>query len=218
MKIEMEPTQLIQTFKEETGMDFFEAVPRFYEYIDEKLLPFVPFTEEQIGNCFKEVYDNLIDIVKNKANRRDTINGRRIDSYFEDSFNRCLWIKRRHTNGEEYLITENFIDEDLLRDIITKNPHKGWNPLMLCNNMDWIIPCIFQPSLSLRQRYPFIIQKTSPSWKLIGADIDTDLLKKTSTIYINEDDIVSFYYGLYHPYIWSLVQSKQWNKLIHEIN
>ncbi len=209
---------MIDKFKEETGMDFFEAIPRFYEYIPESLLPFVPFTEEQIGNCFEQVYNSLLSIVKDKANRREAINWKRIDSYFEDSFNRCLWIKRRDTTNEHYLVMENFIDEDLLRDIITKNPHKWWNPLMLCNNIKWVIPCIFQPSLKLRQRYPFIIQKLWPSWKLIWADIDVEQLEKEVKIYINEDDILGFYYWLYHPYIWWLIQSKQRNKLVHELN
>ena len=209
---------LITKFKEETGMDFFEAIPRFYEYIPEELLPFVPFTEEQIGNCFEQVYNSLLSIVNNKANRRETITWKRIDSYFDDSFNRCLGLRRRDTTAESYLVMENFIDEDKLRDIIMKNPHKCWNPLLLCNNMDGTIPCIFQPSLSLRQRYPFIIQKYDVNRKLVGADIDVEVLKKTPTIYINEDDIGCFYYGLYHPYIRGLIQSRQWNKLIHEVS
>ena len=208
----------IAKFKEETGMDFFEAVPRFYEYIDEALLPFVPFTEEQVGNCFDQVYTNLLSIVNDKANRREAITGRRVDSYFQDSYNRCLWLKRRDTTSESYLIMEQFIDEDKLKDIVMRNPHKCWNPLLLCNGIEWTIPCIFQPSLQLRQRYPFIIQKLWPDWRLIWADIDVATLKKEHAIYINEDDIGKFYYWLYHPYIWWLVQTRQWNKLIHELN
>ena len=216
--MEQKCISMLTTFKEETGMDFFEAVPRFYEYIPEELLPFVPFTEEQIGNCFEQVYNSLLSIIKDKANRRESINWKRIDSYFEDSFNRCLWIKRRDTTGESYLIMQNFIDEDLLKDIITKNPHKGWNPLMLCNNVKGTIPCIFQPSLALRNRYPFIIQRKNINGKLIWVDIDVEVLKKTPTIYINEDDIGKFNYWLYHPYVRGLIQSRQWNKLIHEVN
>jgi len=208
----------IAEFKEQTGMDFFEAIPRFYDYINEDLLPFVPFTMEQVGDCFDQVYNNLLYIVNNRDNKRDVINWKRIDSYFEDSFNRCLGLRRLDTTAESYLIMENFIDEDLLRDIIVNNPHKGRNPLMLCNGMEWTIPCIFQPSLSLRKKYPFITQKVWPDWRLIWAEIDTELLKKEVKIYINDDDIVRFYYGLYHPYIWSLVQSKQWSKLVHEVN
>ena len=209
---------MINKFKEETGMDFFEAVPRFYEYIPEKLLPFVPFTEEQIGNCFEQVYNSLLSIINDKANRRESINWKRIDSYFEDSFNRCLGLRRRDTTGEAYLITEAFIDEDKLRDIFTRNPHKCWNPLLLCNNVEGIIPCIFQPSTSLRNKYPFIIQRYSPDKKLIWADIDVAVLKREHTLYINEDDIGKLYIGLYHPYIRGLVQSKQWNKLVHKVD
>lgn len=209
---------LIAKFKEETGMDFFEAVPRFYEYIDEVLLPFVPFTEEQIWEHFEEVYNNLLSIINDRANRRETINWKRIDSYFSDSYNRCLGLRRRDVTSEVYLITEAFIDEDKLRDIFTRNPHKCWNPLLLCNNVEGVIPCIFQPSLALRNKYPFIIQRYSPDGKLIWADIDVKLLKKEQTIYINEDDIGKLYIGLYHPYIWGLIQSKQWNKLVHELN
>ena len=210
---------LLAKFKEETGMDFFDAVPRFYEYLPENLLSFVPFTEEQITdeNSFKLVYDALLSIVKDRANRRNVIIWKRIDSYFEDSYNRCLGLKRKDTTNESYMIMENFIDEDKLRDIITKNPHKWWNPLLLCNNVEGTIPCIFQPSQSLRQKYPFIIQKYWPNRELLWADINVELLKKETTIYINEDDIGKFYYGLYHPYIWGLIQSKQRNKLIHEL-
>lgn len=212
--------ELILKFKEETGMEFFDAVPRFYEYLPENLLSFVPFTEEQITdeNSFRVVYDALLAVVNDRANRREAIIWKRIDSYFEDSYNRCLWLKRRDTTNESYLIMENFIDEDKLRDIITKNPHKWWNPLLLCNGIEWTIPCIFQPSLALRNKYPFIIQKLWPKWELIWADIDVWMLKKETTIYINEDDIWKFYVWLYHPYIWWLIQSKQWNKLIHELN
>jgi len=211
-------TYKLTKFKEETGMDFFEAVPRFYEYIPENLLPFVPFTEEQIGNCFEQVYNSLLSIINDKANRRESINWKRIDSYFEDSFNRCLGLRRRDTTGEAYLITEAFIDEDKLRDIFTRNPHKCWNPLLLCNNVEGIIPCIFQPSTSLRNKYPFIIQRYSPDKKLIWADIDVSILKRERTLYINEDDIGKLYIGLYHPYIRGLVQSKQWNKLVHKVD
>ena len=56
-------------------MDFFDAVPRFYEYLDEKVLPFVPFTEAQITdeNSFRIVYDNLLAVVRDRANHRETI-------------------------------------------------------------------------------------------------------------------------------------------------
>jgi hypothetical protein len=60
--------------KEETGMDFFEAVPRFYEHINEDLLPFVPFTMEQVGEHFEDIYNNLVDIINNKENKREAIN------------------------------------------------------------------------------------------------------------------------------------------------
>lgn len=212
--------QLILKFKEETWMDFFDAVPRFYEYLDEKVLPFVPFTEAQITdeNSFRIVYDNLLAVVRDRANRREAIIWKRIDSYFNDSYNRCLWLKRRDTTNESYLIMEQFIDEDKLRDIITKNPHKWWNPLLLCNGVEWTVPCIFQPSLALRQRYPFIIQRYDCHNKLIWVDIDVEMLKKEQAIYINEDDIKSFYYWLYHPYIRWLIQTRQWNKLVHELN
>lgn len=212
--------KLLTKFKEETGMEFFDAVPRFYEYFPENILPFVPFTEEQVTdeNSFKIVYDALLTIVTDKANKRETIIWKRIDSYFDESFKRCLGLRRRDVTSEAYLITEAFIDEDKLRDIFTRNPHKCWNPLLLCNNVEGVIPCIFQPSLALRNKYPFIIQRYSPDGKLIWADIDVKLLKKEQTIYINEDDICKLYIGLYHPYIWGLIQSKQWNKLVHELN
>ena len=213
-------TYKLTKFKEETGMEFFDAVPRFYEYLPENILSFVPFTKEQITdkNSFRIVYDALLAVIKDKANRREAINWKRIDSYFEDSYNRCLWLKRRDTTSENYIIMENFIDEDKLRDIITKNPHKWWNPLLLCNDIEWTIPCIFQPSIELRRRYPFITQRFWTAWQLVWADIDVEELKKESTIYINEDDIGKFYYGLYHPYIWGLIQSKQRNKLVHEMS
>lgn len=210
---------LIAKFKEETGMEFFDAVPRFYEYLPETVLSFVPFTEEQVTdeNSFRIVYDALLAVINDRANRREAIIWKRIDSYFEDSYNRCLWLKRRDTTSEAYLIMEQFIDEDKLRDIITKNSHKWRNPLLLCNNVEGTIPCIFQPSLQLRQRYPFIIQKYDTCRRLIGADIDVALLKKETSIYINEDDIKSFNYWLYHPYIWWLIQTRQRNKLVHEL-
>lgn len=212
--------ELLTKFKEETGMEFFDAVPRFYEYFPENILPFVPFTEEQITdeNSFKIVYDALLAIVTDKANKREAIIWRRIDSYFEDSYKRCLGLRRKDTTWEQYLIMEAFIDEDRLRYLITKNPHKWWNPLLLCNWIEGTIPCIFQPSIELRRRYPFIKQKLWPKWELIWAEIDVELMNKEQLIYINEDDIMSFDYGLYHPYIWSLVQSYQWNKLIHEMS
>ena len=212
--------ELLTKFKEETGMEFFDAVPRFYEYFPENILPFVPFTEEQVTdeNSFKIVYDALLSIVTDKANKREAIIWRRIDSYFEDSYKRCLGLRRKDTTWEQYLIMEAFIDEDRLRYLITKNPHKWWNPLLLCNWVEGTIPCIFQPSIELRRRYPFIKQKLWPKWELIWAEIDVELMNKEQLIYINEDDIMSFDYGLYHPYIWSLVQSYQWNKLIHEMS
>ena len=212
--------ELLTKFKEETGMEFFDAVPRFYEYFPENILPFVPFTEEQVTdeNSFKIVYDALLSIVTDKANKREAIIWRRIDSYFEDSYKRCLGLRRKDTTWEQYLIMEAFIDEDRLRYLITKNPHKWWNPLLLCNWVEGTIPCIFQPSIELRRRYPFIKQKLWPKWELIWAEIDVELMKKEQFIYINEDDIMYFDYGLYHPYIWSLVQSYQWNKLIHEMS
>ena len=64
---------MITKFKEETGMEFFDAVPRFYEYMPEDLLPFVPFTEDQIGEKFEDVYNALVSIVNDKANRREAI-------------------------------------------------------------------------------------------------------------------------------------------------
>ena len=68
-----ENISLITKFKEETGMEFFDAVPRFYEYMPEDLLPFVPFTEDQIGEKFEDVYNALVSIVNDKANRREAI-------------------------------------------------------------------------------------------------------------------------------------------------
>lgn len=214
----MTEQELIEKFKNETGMDFFEAILRFYSDINEELLSYIPFTIEQLENCnwhFNDVYNELISIVNDKAKRRETIIWRRIDWYFEDSYKRCYGLKRRDTTWEHYLITKDFIDEDKLRDIITRNPHKWRNPLLLCNGKEGIIPCIFQPSFKLRERYPFIIQKYSSNWALIWVDINTELIDKQQQIYINEDDIWKFYYGLYHPYIWWLIQSWQRNKLVN---
>ena len=69
-------TYKLTKFKEETGMEFFDAVPRFYEYLPENILSFVPFTKEQITdkNSFRIVYDALLAVIKDKANRREAIN------------------------------------------------------------------------------------------------------------------------------------------------
>lgn len=66
---------LIAKFKEETGMEFFDAVPRFYEYLPETVLSFVPFTEEQVTdeNSFRIVYDALLAVINDRANRREAI-------------------------------------------------------------------------------------------------------------------------------------------------
>lgn len=213
--------QLVQKFNEETWLDFYDAVKRFYECIDEDLLQFVPFTEEQLEDCWvdnlKEIIKILTKASKEKVHRREAITSKRITGYIDDSFERCNGLRRKDTTSEPYLIMQNFIDEDKIRDLIVRNPHKWWNPLQLINWITtWIIPCIFLPSKALRDRYDFIIVNRNPDWSICSIDIDVYRLLTYDIIYINEQDIVSFYYWLYHPYVRWLVQSWQRKQLICE--
>lgn len=211
--------QLVTKFNEDTWLDFYDAVRRFYEYIDEDLLSSVPFTEEQLKDCSKSNLEDIIKILtkvaKDRLHRREAITSKRVISYLDDSFDRCDWLRRRDTTSEPYLIMSHFIDEDKLRDLIVRNPHKGWNPLQLINWINgWAIPCIFMPSKKLRDRYDFIIINRNPNGRIASVDIDVARLLSYDTIYINEQDIVSFFYWLYHPYIWWIVQSWQRKQLI----
>lgn len=212
---------MLEKFKEKNNIDFFEAIIKLYEYIDETLLPFVPFKEEDISNIpedkFKEIYDFINENANKLISHRETIIANRIESYFDNSFKRCMWLARRDTTSDVFFVAKTFFDEDKLRDIITRNPHKWWNPLLLINWYNGIIPCIFRPSKSLIERYDFIQYRYL--WNgnnIIWANIDVDKLKEYDSIYINEDDIVSFYYWLYHPYIWWLIQSRQWKQLNYD--
>lgn len=214
---------MLNQFKNKHNIDFFEAVVKLYEYIDEALLPFVPFKVEDIETIwedkFKEIYKFIDSIAKKLITHRETIIANRIDSYFVNSFNRCLWLSRRDTTSDLFLVSQTFFDEDKLRDIITKNPHKWWNPLLLVNWYRWIIPCIFKPSRKLRERYNFIEMVYLWKWQnIIWANINVDKLMEYDAIYINEDDILGFYWWLYHPYIWWLVQSRQWRQLSYDYN
>lgn len=213
--------QLVQQFNQDTWLDFYDAVKRFYECIDEDLLQFVPFTEEQLEDCWVNNLKDIIKILtkasKEKVHRREVITSKRIISYFDDSFDRCDGLRRKDTTSESYLIISNFIDEDRLRDLIVRNPHKWWNPLQLINWINaWVVPCIFLPSKKLRDRYDFIIVNRNPDWSICSIDIDVHRLLTYDVIYINEQDIVSFYYWLYHPYVRWLVQSWQRKQLICE--
>lgn len=214
--------KIIADFINETWMDFFAAIRKFYDYIDEDLLSVLPFTPEQIDECWEEnlkkIIKNLTKIMKERLHRRDAIDSKKIDGYFRDTHLRCNGLRRRDTTNEAYLIMRSFIDEDKLRDIITKNPHKGWNPFMLCNWITWIVPCIFLPSRKLRDRYDFLTVKYNPDGSIAAAEVDAKRLQDYKwTLYINEDDILSFFYWLYHPYIWWLVQSKQRGQLTYNI-
>lgn len=217
-----EKQALILEVYNETGIDFFDAVRRFYEYIEEDLLSYVPFNEEQLENCpmeqLKELVKNLKDIINNRLHRREAIDWKKIAGYINDSIARCNWLRRRDTTSEAYLIMKNFIDEDKLRYIITRNPHKWWNPLMIMNWVTWVVPCIFLPSKALRDRYDFISIDYNPDKSIRSVWIDVKRLQTYDTVFINEDDIVSFFYGLYHPYVWWLVQSKQRRLLVYENN
>lgn len=212
--------QLVQSFNQDTWLDFYDAVKRFYECINEELLSYVPFTEEQLEDCWEDNLKKIIEILtkaSQSSHRREAITSKRIIKYIDDSFDRCDWLRRKDMTTEPYLIMSNFIDEDKIRDLIVRNPHKGWNPLMLIN---WInagtIPCIFLPSKQLRDRYDFISVKYKPDKSIGSVEIDVNRLLTYDVIYINEQDIVSFYYWLYHPYVWWLVQSWQRKQLICE--
>lgn len=213
--------QLIQSFNQDTWLDFYDAVKRFYECIDEDLLSYVPFTEEQLEDCWKDNLKKIIEILtkasKERVHRRKAIISKRIIKYIDDSFDRCDWLRRKDMTTEAYLIMSHFIDEDKLRDLIVRNPHKGWNPLQLINWINWwVIPCIFLPSKALRDRYDFIIPNHKPDWSIASVDIDVERLLTYDIIFINEQDIISFYYWLYHPYVWWIVQSWQRKQLICE--
>lgn len=213
--------QKIIDFKANHNIDFFEAIIKLYDYIDETLLPFVPFKLEDINWMdewkFNEIY-NFIDSIADKLiSHRETIMANRIEYYFNNSMKRCLWLCRRDMTSDVFFVAQTLFDEDKLRDIITKNPHKWWNPLLLINWFEWIVPCIFKPSRQLRERYDFI--ETKYLWtKIIGADINVAKLNEYDGIYINEDDILEIYYWMYHPYIWWLIQSRQWTQLRHDFN
>ena len=51
---------LVTKFNEDTWLDFYDAVRRFYEYIDEDLLSSVPFTEEQLKEWLGHTKTKLI--------------------------------------------------------------------------------------------------------------------------------------------------------------
>lgn len=217
----MYETSLIAKFKEEHNIDFFDAIVKLYDYIDETLLPFVPFKVEDIETIwhdkFIEVFNFINSIADKLISHRETIIANRIDNYFINSYKRCMGTSRRDTTSDVFFVAQTFFDEDKLRDIIMKNPHKWRNPLLLINNCEWMIPCIFKPSKALRDRYDFI--NIQLLWShIIGATIDTTKLNEYDNIYINEDDILEFYYWMYHPYIWWLIQSRQWRQLTYNYN
>lgn len=200
-------------------MSFFSANEHYFADMPDEIKTNYMFSEEDVNMVsdenFKMVYDYLFPLAIWKEKVRKSITAKRVNAYFKDSMFRCAWTKRRDTNWPDWLLGMAFINEDTLRASLLKNQWICFNPLYQINERGKTAPLIFKPSQRLVKKYPFITAEYF-KWKTLKQyNVNLEYLKAYDRIYVNEWDILGFYLGMYHPYIWWLIQNEQFSLLNH---
>ena len=216
----MNKQQLIVEFEEKTGMSFFSANEHYFADMPDEIKTNYMFSEEDVNMVsdenFKMVYDYLFPLAIWKEKVRKSITAKRINSYFKESMLRCAWAKRRDTVWDWWILGNAFINKDTWRASLLKNQWVCFNPLYQMNDWWNTAPLIFKPSQRLVKKYPFITPEyADKSNHLKQYNVNLEYLKSFERVYVNEWDILDFYLGMYHPYIWALIQNEQFNLLNH---
>lgn len=214
----MDKFTLIKEFEKKTGMSFFSANQHFFWDMPDKIRSEVMLSEEDVNitsdENFKMVYDYLFPLAIWKEKPRKSIDAKKINSFFDDSVLRCNWFKRRDMTGEAWLIWNAFIEEDKIRNSLLKNQAICFNPLYQINWRWNTVPLIFQPSKKLMNRLKFIT--ADYKWThLKWYNADLNYMKSFEHLNIQENDIVSIYLWMYHPYIWGIIQKEEFSLLNH---
>lgn len=215
----MDKTAMLQTFKERTWVNFFSAVEEHFFDIDDETKRAAIFDmkglEEASDEKFMKIYEAIDKLVDNRhVNARD----KRIAKWFEQSTVRSLWLVRKYSVGWEYDLLDAFKDEDKIKSNLCHNNLIAFNPYLLVNK--WCpdeCMCIFKPSDRIIKLFKFLTPCYYKNTTIIKwYKIDVELLRHYDRIDLRPEDILQFYWWMYHPYLWWLIQNNLFTWLIRD--
>lgn len=203
----------IQAFKENTWVDYYKAMETNFLAMWTKL---ICLDEEQLktlsDDIFKEGLDKLYSLCNTTERKHDV---KRTSEHYKEltrTFIKCT-SKSPKTSKHDALIME-MIDKDKIIDILCKNNKLWFNPFMMMN--DWSPPeftSVLMIDTKSANRLWYI--KNVFNWRHLYSQ---KVIKKAYEVAeyqpIPRQYVKKVLWNMYTPYVWWLIQTEQFSKLI----
>lgn len=203
----------IQTFEETTWLNYYKAMETNFLAMWTRL---ICLDKEQLetlsDDIFKEWLEKLYSLCNNFDKQR---NVKKTSEHYKEltrTFVKCT-SKRPQTSRHDALIME-MIDKDKVIDVLCKNNRIAYNPFMMMN--DWSPPeftSVLMIDTKSANRLWYI--KNIYNWRNLYKQ---KVIKKAYEVAeyqpIPRQYIKKVLWNMYTPYVWWLIQTEQFSKLI----
>ncbi len=169
---------------------------------------------------FTEVVNQLKLLCLERISSKETLEAKHIKWFAEVSDEKCFYPEKARYS-RMYTAIKPFLDEEIIKNNLSKNATICFNPYMLLNYPDKDCPLIFQPSKELLEQYSFIKKKYSwASRVVIYYYIDADEYKafRSGDIVVEAKDILELNLRYLHPFHRWAIQQNNFNLLINYTN
>ena len=163
-----------------------------------------------------EVVNQLKLLCLERVSSKETLEAKHIKWFDEVSDEKCFYPEKARYS-QMYTAIKPFLDEEIIKNNLSKNATICFNPYMLLNYPDKDCPLIFQPSKELLEQYSFIKRRYSwASRVVVYYYIDADEYKafRSGDIVVETKDILELNLRYLHPFHRGVIQQNNFNLLI----
>ncbi len=206
-------TEVWISLYEAMSLCFWEYDCSYYAYNDDSAI----ILDE---DWFTEVVNQLKSLCLERISSKETLEAKHIKCFAKVSDEKCFNPEKARCS-RMYTAMKPFLDEEIIKNNLSKNATICFNPYMLLNYPDKDCPLIFQPSKELLEQYSFIKKKYSwASRVVIYYYIDADEYKafRSGDIVVEAKDILELNLRYLHPFHRWAIQQNNFNLLINYTN
>lgn len=193
---------------EAMSLCFWEYDCGYYAYSDDSAI----ILDEE---WFAEVVNQLKSLCLERISSRETLEAKHINWFAKVSDEKCFNPKKARYS-RMYTAMKPFLDEETIKNNLSKNATICFNPYMILNYPDKNCPLVFQPSKELLEQYSFI--KKIYCWAsrvVLYYYIDADEYKafRSWDIVVEPKDILELNLRYLHPFHRGAIQSNNFKLL-----
>ena len=207
----------IQTFKEKTWVDYFKAMERYFIELGTNL---VCLDEDELNDMDEDIFKQWLDKLYKLCSTTEQVRTvKAVSEHYKElhkTFIKCI-SKNKKMSRHDILYME-LLDKDKTIDVLCKNNRLAYNPFLMMN--DWA-PAEFDSVLLVD------LNLANSTWYIKNIFLWRNLykqkiIKKAYQVAeykpIPKKYIKKVFWNLYTPYVWWLIQTEQFSKLIIDWN